>query len=135
MVWPKPTKLNEKYVLASLRQNNHAFGPNCGALQNEFAQWNGNKFCCATNSGTAALHMGLAACGVGAGDEVITTTLSWTSSATCIIHHNAIPIFVEIDWATMLIDPAKIEQTRQLWPFLRDRRIDAYGGITTRYGR
>ncbi len=109
MVWPKPTKLNEKYVLASLRQNNHAFGPNCVALQDEFAKWNGNKFCCATNSGTAALHMGLAACGVGAGDEVITTTLSWTSSATCIIHHNAIPIFVEIDWDTMLIDPAKIE--------------------------
>ena len=33
------------------------------------------------------------------------------------------------------INPAKIEQTRQLWPFLRDRRIDAYGGLTTRFGR
>jgi dTDP-4-amino-4,6-dideoxygalactose transaminase len=36
-------------------------------------------------------------------------TTSWTSTTTCIIHHNAIPIFVDIDWDTMLIDPAKTE--------------------------
>ena len=95
--------------MASLRQSNHAFGPNCVALQEEFAAWNGNKYCAASNSGTAALHMGLAACEVGCGDEVITTTLSWTSSATCIMHHNAIPVFVDIDWDTQLIDPEKIE--------------------------
>jgi dTDP-4-amino-4,6-dideoxygalactose transaminase len=108
-VWPRIDQDDEQMVLASLRQDYHAWGPNCTALQNEFAEWNGNKFCAATNSGTAALHMGLAACDVGAGDEVITTTLSWTSSATCILHHNAIPIFVDVDWKTMLIDPSKIE--------------------------
>jgi dTDP-4-amino-4,6-dideoxygalactose transaminase len=108
-VWPEASKRDEEYVLASLRQNNHAWGPNCVKLGEEFAAWNGNKFCCATNSGTAALHMGLAACGIAAGDEVITTTLSWTSTGTCIIHHNAIPVFVDIDWDTMLIDPGKIE--------------------------
>lgn len=109
-VWPRIDRDDEEMVLASLRQNSHAWGPNCVALQNEFAEWNGNKFCAATNSGTAALHMGLAACGVGAGDEVITTTLSWTSSATCILHHNAIPIFVDVEWKTMLLDPSKIEE-------------------------
>ena len=108
-VWPELTKQDEDYVLASLRQKSHAWGPNCVALQDEFAAWNGAKFCAATNSGTAALHMGIAACGIGAGDEVITTTLSWTSSATCILHHNAIPVFVDVDWNSMLIDPAKIE--------------------------
>lgn len=108
-VWPAMSKADERFVLASLRQSNHAFGPNCVKLQEEFAAWNGNKFCAACNSGTAALHMGLAACDVGCGDEVITTTLSWTSSATCIMHHNAIPVFVDIDWNTQLIDPAKIE--------------------------
>lgn len=108
-VWPEATKQDEESVLASLRQIKHAWGPNCVALQEEFAAWNGNKFCSATNSGTAALHMGIAACGIGAGDEVITTTLSWTSSATCILHHNAIPVFVDVDWDSMLIDPAKIE--------------------------
>ena len=120
-IWPTTTKQDEEFVLASIRQDSHAWGPNCVALQEEFAKWNGNKFCAATNSGTGALHMGLAACGVGAGDEVITTTLSWTSSATCILHHNAIPIFVEVDWDTMLIDPARIEdaitpKTRAILP-------------------
>jgi dTDP-4-amino-4,6-dideoxygalactose transaminase len=108
-VWPRLTKDDEKFVLASLRQPWHAWGPNCTALQTEFAQWNGNKFALATNSGTAALHMALAAGGIGCGDEVITTTVSWTSSATCILHHNAIPIFVDVDWDTQLIDPTKIE--------------------------
>lgn len=108
-VWPKVTREDEKYVLASLRQDQHAWGPNCVALQEEFARWNGNTFCAATNSGTAALHMAVAACGIGAGDEVITTTLSWTSSATCILHHNAIPVFIDVEWQSMLMDPAKIE--------------------------
>jgi perosamine synthetase len=108
-IWPETTKQDEEYVLASLHQSFHAFGPNCTALQDEFAVWNGNKFCAATNSGTASLHMGIAACGIGPGDEVITTTLSWTSTATSIMHHNAIPVFVEVDWDSMLIDPSRIE--------------------------
>jgi len=107
--WPRITKQDEQFVLASVRGTAHAFGPNCSALQEEFAKWNGNKFCGATNSGTGALHMGVAACDVCAGDEVITTALSWTSTATSILHHNAIPVFVDVDWDSMLIDPAKIE--------------------------
>ena len=107
--WPPHDQSDEQLVLASLRGSSHAFGPHCTQLQNEFAAWNGNQYCAATNSGTAALHMGVAACDIGAGDEVIVTALSWTSSATCILHHNAIPIFVDIDWPSMHLDPAKIE--------------------------
>ncbi len=109
-VWPEITKVDEEYVLASLRGDNHWFGPNCVELQNEWAKWNGNKYALATNSGTAALHMGLAACGIGPGDEVIMTTTSWTSTATSVLHHNAIPIFCEIDCQTILMDPKKIEE-------------------------
>lgn len=108
-VWPQIDREDEEMVLASLRQNSHAWGPNCVKLQEEWAAWNGNKFVAATNSGTAALHMAIAACDIGAGDEVITTTVSWTSTATCILHHNAIPVFADVQWDTMLIDPAKIE--------------------------
>jgi dTDP-4-amino-4,6-dideoxygalactose transaminase len=107
--WPPVTKQDEEYVLASLHQKMHAWGPNCEALQQEWARWNGNQFCLATNSGTSALHMALAACGVGPGDEVITTGISWTSSMTCILHHNAIPVFVDVDWATMLLDTDAVE--------------------------
>lgn len=108
-VWPQITPDDEAFVLASLHQSRHGWGPNCVALQREFARWNGNRSCAACNSGTAALHMGLAACDVKPGDEVITTSLSWTSTGTCILHHNAIPVFVDVDADTMLIHPRKIE--------------------------
>ncbi|MHC4592986.1 MAG: DegT/DnrJ/EryC1/StrS family aminotransferase, partial [Planctomycetota bacterium] len=62
-----------------------------------------------TNSGTAALHMCVAACGCGAGDEVIVPAYTWSSTATCVLHHNAIPVFVDIDFDTMNIDVDKIE--------------------------
>src|ERR1051326_8861100 len=80
--WPPISDIDREYVLASLNQWNHAFGPNCTAFEKEFAQWNGNQHAITTNSGTAALHMGVAACGCGAGDEVLVTAYSWSSSAT-----------------------------------------------------
>jgi hypothetical protein len=96
-------------VLASLEGGNHAFGPNCAAFEQEFAAWNGNRFAVTTNSGTAALHMAVAACGCGAGDEVIVPAYSWSSSATCVLHHNCIPVFVDIDYDTMNIDVSAVE--------------------------
>jgi perosamine synthetase len=107
--WPLVNEVDEEYVLASLRGTNHAFGPNCVAFEKEFAAWNGNQYAITTNSGTAALHMCVAACGCSEGDEVIVTAYSWSSSATCILHHNCIPVFVDIDWETMNIDVDKIE--------------------------
>src|SRR5215203_1689674 len=107
--WPLVDEVDEQYVLASLRGANHAFGPNCVAFEKEFAEWNGNKYAITTNSGTAALHMAVAAVGCSEGDEIIVTAYSWSSSATCILHHNCIPVFVDIDWETMNIDVNKIE--------------------------
>ena len=107
--WPPIDDTDRKAVLDSLEQPNHAFGPHCDLFQQRWAQWNGNRHAIFTNSGTAALHMGLVGCGIGAGDHVLVTAYSWSASATCILHHNAIPIFVDIDFDTMNIDPAKIE--------------------------
>ncbi len=53
--------------------------------------------------------MCVAGCGIGAGDQVIVTSYTWPSSASCIIHNMAVPVFVDIDPETFLIDPAKIE--------------------------
>ena len=108
--WPPIDDSDRRMVLDSLNGTNHAFGPNCQAFQEEFATWNGNRHAVFTNSGTAALHMSVAACGIGAGDHVLVTAYSWSSSATCIIHHNAVPIFVDIDFDTMNIDVDKIEE-------------------------
>ena len=107
--WPPIDDVDREYVMASLNGDRHTYGPNCRAFEEEFAAWNGNRFCTTANSGTACLHMGVAACGCGVGDEVIVTAYSWSSSATCILHHNAIPVFVDIDWETMCIDVDKIE--------------------------
>jgi len=107
--WPPIEEVDRRMVLASLEAESHTFGPNCKALQEEFAAWNGNRFAITTNSGTAALHMGLAACDCGAGDEVIVTAYSWSSSVTCVLHHNCVPVFVDIDFETMNIDVDKIE--------------------------
>ncbi len=108
--WPPIDDTDREMVLAALDVDNHSYGPNAKAFQDEFAAWNGNKHAIFTNSGTGALHMGIAACGVSAGDHVLVTSYSWSSSATCIIHHNAIPIFVDLDFDSMNMDIDKIEQ-------------------------
>lgn len=107
--WPEVDDRDRELVLASLAGANHANGPNCKALEKEFAAWNGNRYSLTTNSGTASLHMALFACGVSAGDEVLVPAYTWPSSATCVLHHNAIPIFVDIDFATMNMDLDRIE--------------------------
>ena len=80
--WPPIDEVDRDMVLASLEGHKHTFGPNCTAFQEEFAAWNGNRYAITTNSGTAALHMCVFACGCGAGDEVIVPAYSWSSSAT-----------------------------------------------------
>lgn len=107
--WPPIDERDRRMVMASLEGLNHAYGPNCQALEKEFAAWNGNAYAITTNSGTAALHMAVAAVGCGAGDQVIVPAYSWSSSATCVLHHNAVPVFVDIDFATMNLDLDRIE--------------------------
>lgn len=107
--WPPIGALDRKLLLASLQGGKHTVGPNYTAFQTEFAAWNGNRYAIFTNSGTAALHMGIAGCGLSAGDHVLVPAYSWSSSATCILHHNCIPVFVDIDFATMNIDLARLE--------------------------
>ncbi len=87
-----------------------AFAPNVKALQEEFATYLGTKYCIAVNSGTAALHMAVAAAGIGPGDEVVTSAFSFLASATAAMHQGAIPVFVDIDPKTYNMDPKKIEE-------------------------
>ncbi len=107
--WPPVDETDEELVMDALHSNKQARGPHNKALEEEFAEWNGSKHAVFTNSGTAALHMGLVGCGVGAGDHVLAPAYTWSSSATCIMHHNAIPVFVDIDFDTINIDVDKIE--------------------------
>ncbi len=83
--------------------------PQVKALESEWATYVGAKRCLTTCSGTAALHMALAATGVGPGDEVITSAFTFLASASCALHQNAIPVFVDIDPRTYCMDPAALE--------------------------
>lgn len=79
-------------------------------FEREFANYTGAKHAVAFNSATAALHAAVAACGVKAGEEVIVPPYTFTSTATCALMHNAIPVFVDIKSDIFCLDPAKIEQ-------------------------
>ncbi len=108
--WPPVDQTDRDLILGSLDRQEYTYGTNYKALEREFAEWLGisvpTVFC---NSGTAALHMAVVACGCGVGDEVIAPAYTWPSSVTCCLHHNVIPVFVDIDWATMNIDVDQIE--------------------------
>jgi len=79
------------------------------ALASEWAAYCGTKFCIPTNSGTSALHMALAGIGLEPGDEVIVPAFTFWATAAAVLHHNGIPVFVDIDPRTFCIDPALIE--------------------------
>ena len=83
--------------------------PESDALGREFAEWVGTRHCLVVNSGTAALHCAVAGVGVQAGDEVIVPADTFIASAMAVLHHNAIPVFADVDPKTALILPEQIE--------------------------
>jgi dTDP-4-amino-4,6-dideoxygalactose transaminase len=84
-------------------------GPRVHEFEAEFARYVEAKHALATSSCTAALHLAMVASGVGAGDEVITTTMTFCATANAILHTGATPIFVDCQRESMNIDPAAIE--------------------------
>lgn len=79
------------------------------AFEKEFATYIGTKHALAVNSGTAGLHLALEAAGVQEGELVITTPYTFTATAEVIRYLGADPVFVDIDAATLLIDPEQIQ--------------------------
>ena len=97
-------------VVDSLRSNWITKGPKTNEFEKQFAEYIGVKHAIAVNSCTAGLHLSLVAAGLGAGDEVITTPMTFASSANVIIHTGATPIFADIDPVTMNIDVNEIRK-------------------------
>ncbi|PYR80704.1 MAG: aminotransferase DegT [Acidobacteria bacterium] len=84
-------------------------GPEVAAFEREFTEAVGASHACAVSSCTTALHVALAALGVGLGDEVITVSHSFIATSNAIRYCGATPVFVDIDPATLNIDPALVE--------------------------
>ena len=78
--------------------------------ENDWAKFFRCKYAVAVNSGTSAQHIALAACGVKKGDEVIVTSLSFTSTVSTILMNGAVPKFCDIDPETFNLDHNKIEK-------------------------
>nr|WGD62588.1 DegT/DnrJ/EryC1/StrS family aminotransferase [Bacillus subtilis] len=84
-------------------------GPKVQQFEKEFAAFVGAKHAVAVNSCTAPLFLALKAKGIGPGDEVITSPLTFSSTANTIIHTGATPVFADIDQNTLNIDPVNLE--------------------------
>ena len=121
--WPHVTEADRRAVLAVLDTPRIADQQRIQSegLAREWAEYMGVKHCIPVNSGTAALHMCVAGLGIGPGDEVIVPAFTFWASAAAVLHHNAIPVFVDIDPRTYCIDPRLIEaaiteRTRAIMP-------------------
>ena len=107
---PDISEAEVQAVSDTVRSGWWAKGPRTLEFERKFAEYVGAKYCVGVNSCTAALHLALITAGVGPGDEVITTPLTFASSANTILHVGATPVFADIDPDTGLIDPAEIEK-------------------------
>jgi dTDP-4-amino-4,6-dideoxygalactose transaminase len=119
---PDITEAEVEEVVHALRSGWLTTGPKARALESEFADFLGSGVeAVAVNSATAGLHLALEAVGVGPGDEVITTTHTFTATAEAICDLGATLVFVDIDPASVCIDPACVEaaitpRTRAIMP-------------------
>lgn len=85
-------------------------GPKVEQFEVDLANYTGAKFAVAVSNGTAALHCACIAAGVGPGDEVITTPLTFAASANCALYCGAKPVFADINKETYNIDPQSIRE-------------------------
>jgi perosamine synthetase len=106
---PDITAREIEAVCEVLRGPNLSLGPKLAEFEQVFAKYIGTKRAVAVNSGTSGLFLCMLALGIAPGDEVITTPFTFIASATSVMMAGARPVFVDIDPATLNIDPANIE--------------------------
>ena len=84
-------------------------GPKVDELENELCKYTNAKYAVAVSNGTAALHCACIAAGIGPGDEVITTPITFAASANCVLYCGGKVVFADINEKTYNIDPKSIE--------------------------
>ena len=97
-------------VLETLGSDFITCGPKVKEAEKAIAEYTGAKYAVAVANGTAALHCACIAAGIGAGDEIITTPLTFAASANCALYCGAKPIFADVDSDTYNIEPENIEK-------------------------
>jgi dTDP-4-amino-4,6-dideoxygalactose transaminase len=123
---PALTEAEVEAVAETLRSGWLTTGPRTAELEARMRDYLEAKHVLAVSSCTAALHLSLLALGVGPGDEVITTPITWPATANVIVHAGATPVFADVRADTLNIDPARVaelvnERTKAIVP------VDLYG--------
>ena len=96
-------------VVEVLRNGDLTCGPKIGELERKLCAITGAEYAVVCSNGTAALHIACLAAGVGSGDEVITTPVTFAASANCALYCGAKPVFADINGETYNIDPKEVE--------------------------
>ena len=111
--WPTWPQFGEEESLAVQKviSSNQLFADKeVKKFENEFSEYIGRRYSLGVGNATQGLHLSLIALGVGAGDEVIVTSYSFISTASCILMQNAIPIFCDIEEKSLGICPVDVEK-------------------------
>jgi dTDP-4-amino-4,6-dideoxygalactose transaminase len=108
-------------VTETLRSGWLTTGPRSAELERRMAEYLQAEHVLALASGTAALHLALVGLGVGPGDEVITTTITWPATVNVIVHSGATPVFIDVLEGDLNIDPGLVaeavtERTKAIVP-------------------
>jgi dTDP-4-amino-4,6-dideoxygalactose transaminase len=120
----QPPAIGEEEIEAvaeTLRSGWLTSGPRSEELERRFAEYVGATHGIALASGTAAMHLSLLAAGVGPGDEVITSPITWPATGNVIVHCGARPVFADVLASDLNIDPEAVaaavtERTRAILP-------------------
>ena len=97
-------------VVKVLKSDYLTTGPAVAAFEKKVADYVGAKYAVAVSNGTAALHVACLAAGIGEGDEVITTPITFAASANCVLYCGGTPVFADIDPDTYNISPEELEK-------------------------
>jgi perosamine synthetase len=116
----------ERMVLAAMKQESQTMGPQVTLFQKEFAEAFGVKHAFATSSCTTAMHAATQVFGIKAGDEVITTPITFIATSLVVLKEGAKPVFADIDPKTFNIDPNQIES--KITPRTKAIYVVHYGG-------
>lgn len=97
-------------VAETLRSDYLTTGPKVAEFEQSVANFCDAAYGVAVSNGTAALHAAMYAIGIGPGDEVIVPPMTFAASSNCVLYQGGTPVFADVDEATLLIDPAKVEE-------------------------
>jgi dTDP-4-amino-4,6-dideoxygalactose transaminase len=117
-------------VAETLRSGWLTTGPKAAELERRMAEYVEAEHVLALASGTAALHLALVALGIGPGDEVVTTPITWPATANVVVHTGATPVFVDIDPIRALGVPVVEDAAHAAESRYRGRKIGGLSDVT-----